>query len=337
VVTGTCVGQWCTHGRRARAKWVAVSSPTGTMALTVDWHRNSDVGGIGRVHRDGGPAAPTYGGSSIGTMRPNERYRCRCRRRACWAGGRRHHVAGAPPEPAVWGGATGVRLKVLGLHPTLMSAQQPPLRQARHAMHGRQQLVRWQRLPGDGAAVVPVRRLARDPVTGPAMVMTSEPGSMLSSTNARRVGPSASGMTVIRHRLAMLPSGSTSTAIATIVLPNAPRLPRPGSGPPKKTSSISTCPASRSRPGRTIAVRNRCNKAQAVRIEPRSSTRFRPNAEIPFFWVVMYHTAANHSVSGVRGPAETDYCNEMENHSCHRGLADGFPRARDARGLVGGG
>ena len=49
-------------------------------------------------------------------------------------------------------------------------------------------------------------------------------------------------------------------------------------------------------------MRNRCNKAQAVCIEPKSSTRFKPNAEIPFFWLVMYHAAANHSVSGVRVP-----------------------------------
>jgi hypothetical protein len=51
-----------------------------------------------------------------------------------------------------------------------------------------------------------------------------------------------------------------------------------------------------------MAVRNLCSMAQAVCIEPRSSTRFRPSAEMPFFWLVISHAAANHSVSGVRVP-----------------------------------
>ncbi len=80
---------------------------------------------------------------------------------------------------------------------------------------------------------------------------------------ARSVGAVASGMTAIRVR--PKPFGDRcSTPMATSTLPAAPRPRLPGLTPPKKVSSTSTSPDSNSRPGRTIAVRNRCSIAHAV-------------------------------------------------------------------------
>ncbi len=42
--------------------------------------------------------------------------------------------------------------------------------------------------------------------------------------------------------------------------------------------------------------------AHAVCSEPRPSTRLRPSAETPFFWVVRCQAARNQVVSGVRVP-----------------------------------
>jgi len=65
-----------------------------------------------------------------------------------------------------------------------------------------------------------------------------------------------------------------------------------------KLWSTSTIPASRSRPGRTIARRSLCSHAHAVSYEPNPSTRCSPCAETPFFCAVTNHTAANQVDSG---------------------------------------
>ena len=77
------------------------------------------------------------------------------------------------------------------------------------------------------------------------------------------------------------------------------------------SSSTSTLPVSKSRPGRTMARRNLCSHVQAVSYFLSPSTRCRPNALAPFFCVVNHHMARNQTGSGVRVswkivPAVTD-------------------------------
>ena len=52
--------------------------------------------------------------------------------------------------------------------------------------------------------------------------------------------------------------------------------------------------------GRTIAERSRCSIAHAVSSLPSPSTRSRPSALAPFFWLVACQAAASQVVSGVR-------------------------------------
>src|SRR5664279_3067426 len=109
--------------------------------------------------------------------------------------------------------------------------------------------------------------------------MTRLPGSTFASRNAARLTVLASGMTPRRAR-PIRPS-LTSTAAANSTFPSAPRPGTPGSGPPRKLWSTSTSPRNRSRPGRTITVRQRCSIAHAVWTEPSSISRRSWVAETP--------------------------------------------------------
>ena len=64
--------------------------------------------------------------------------------------------------------------------------------------------------------------------------------------------------------------------------------------------AISMSPVSRSRSGRTMALRSVCSQVQAVSSLPRPSTRCRPKALTPFFWLVMNHIASNHIRNGLQ-------------------------------------
>ena len=80
------------------------------------------------------------------------------------------------------------------------------------------------------------------------------PGSTSVIRNGRSDAADASGMTLIR----VLPypfGANSSTAMATSILPNAPRPRGLDCSAPRNVSSTSTRPDSGSRPGQTIAVR----------------------------------------------------------------------------------
>ena len=70
--------------------------------------------------------------------------------------------------------------------------------------------------------------------------------------------------------------------------------------PPRNTSSTSTSPLNRSRPGRTMAPLILCNRYQAVLYFLMPSTRARPSALTPFFCETRHQSAWNQRRSGMR-------------------------------------
>lgn len=62
---------------------------------------------------------------------------------------------------------------------------------------------------------------------------------------------------------------------------------------------------SRSRPGRTKALRSLCSHVQAGSSRPKPSPRCSPMALMPFFWLMMNHIARNYVHNGVRVSGNT--------------------------------
>src|SRR5437899_8985168 len=79
-----------------------------------------------------------------------------------------------------------------------------------------------------------------------------------------------------------------------------------------------------------MARRNLCSHVQAVSYFFSPSTRCRPNALAPYFWVVTHHMARNHTGSGVRVswkivPAVTEVWQPHPAHSHSSRTGHAFP------------
>ena len=147
-----------------------------------------------------------------------------------------------------------VGVEVLGSDGALVGAKQPALEQARDAMDGRHHDVGGIVLAAHYGPLVLVAVLGHRPVGLPSVGVDGRSGSTALSMNGIKLSLETSSTRCSRIRPNPL-GFLISTAIATIALVSVCRPNTPPSTPPRYASSTSTKPASRSRPGRTIAAR----------------------------------------------------------------------------------
>src|SRR5512134_251586 len=146
---------------------------------------------------------------------------------------------------------------VEGPEPPALEVREDAVRPAQHDMGGH--------LAHDLRVV---RVIGQAGVAGPSSVTTRAPGAATAATNGLSVAAEKSAIGARRMRRGW-PSGESSTAPATNILPCGlrPRPPAGGSSLRRRgisVSSISTTPSSRPRPGSTMARRSFCSRSHPL-------------------------------------------------------------------------